>query len=311
MRVLFVSSGNRNRIAPFVFEQGIALKNAGIELEFFLIKGKGITGYLKNIKKLKTKISEFNPDLLHAHFGLSGAVACMQNLKPKVVTFHGTDISNKKNNVISSFVSKAADYIITVNERMPGQLYFKLKKNFSVVSCGVDLLNFVPVDKSEARLQLGWNQEEKVILFASAFSNPIKNYPLAERAVESIGNEFKSIKIIELKDKAREEVNLLLNASDLLLVTSLSEGSPQIVKEAMACNCPIVSTDVGDVKSVVDGTAGCYITSFDYQDISEKIKLVFVNNKRIESREKIEYLSNDLVVKQLIEIYYKVLRLNL
>jgi teichuronic acid biosynthesis glycosyltransferase TuaC len=72
----------------------------------------------------------------------------------------------------------------------------------------------------------------------------------------------------------------LLNAADLLLLTSLTEGSPQVIKEAMACNCPIVATDVGDIREIIGYTDGCYITTFKPSDVAVKIQAAFLLGKK-------------------------------
>ncbi len=99
----------------------------------------------------------------------------------------------------------------------------------------------------------------------------------------------------------------MLNASNLLLLTSFSEGSPQIIKEAMACNCPIVATDVGDIKEVIGNTEGCYITSFNPDDVAAKIKLALDFNKRTNGREKIKPFDNELIAKKIYKIYTRII----
>ncbi|MBK7380894.1 MAG: glycosyltransferase [Ignavibacteriales bacterium] len=136
-------------------------------------------------------------------------------------------------------------------------------KNNAVIPCGLNLENFYPMNKNIAREMIGLSENKKYILFPSGFDNPVKNYPLAKKAVDNLNEE---IEIIELKNKTREEVSLLLNACNLMLLTSFSEGSPQIIKEAMACNCPIVATDVGDIKEIIGDTEGCFLVSFKNKD---------------------------------------------
>ena len=150
---------------------------------------------------------------------------------------------------------------------MPDRVGYK-KKNYSVVPCGGNLSVFKPMDMVEARKRLNWNTKDIYVLFAGRFDNPVKNPLWAKKCIALAGN----CKLIELKGYKRIEVNLLMNACNLLLVTSISEASPQVVKEAMACNHPIVSTDVGDVRSVFGETKGCYITSRNEVDCVEQIR---------------------------------------
>jgi glycosyltransferase involved in cell wall biosynthesis len=95
----------------------------------------------------------------------------------------------------------------------------------------------------------------------------------------------------------------LLNAVDVALMCSFMEGSPQFIKEAMACNCPIVSTDVGDVKEIIKNVPGCYITSFELDDVVEKLRLAFAYGKRTTGRGKIQHLDNNIIARKVVEIY--------
>ena len=101
---------------------------------------------------------------------------------------------------------------------------------------------------------------------------------------------------------------MYLNAADALVLTSLWEGSPNVIKEAMACNLPIVSTDVGDVKEVIGDTEGCYITSYEPSDVAGKIKLALDFGKRTNGREKIKHLEINTIAKRIIDVYNEVLQ---
>lgn len=304
MTILIVCSGNSGRISPFVKDQADAIALKGVDVSFFPIIGSGILGYLKNLFKLRKKIKVEKPDIIHAHFGLSGLLATLQRLVPVIVTFHGTDISNKKNRKYSIFADKLARYSIFVSNKLSRFIH---SKKYSVIPCGVDLSLFKLTDQIAARAELGLSTEFIYILFASSFDNSIKNYPLAKEAIELLNNP--KIKLLELKNYSREQVSLLLNAVNCALLTSYSEGSPQFIKEAMACNCPIVSTDVGDVKENLLGLDGCYITTYDPFDVADKIQLSLNFAKRTDGRNRIVKLGldSDSIANKLISIYKKVL----
>ena len=159
------------------------------------------------------------------------------------------------------------------------------------------------MDKKLCRKQLGLNLESKVVLFSSSFDKKVKNYPLAKKAVYLVGK----VELIELKGYTREEVNLLMNACDLLLVTSFSETGPLVVKEAMAHNCPIITTDVGDVKDIIRNTNGCYITSYDPMDVANKIKKALKFKGKTNGRDKVRHLDINIIAKEVINIYRKVI----
>lgn len=203
---------------------------------------------------------------------------------------------------MSSFASCFCAASIFVSTKLAVKC-FSWKRNTFVVPCGVDFDVFFPMEKALAKKKLGMDPGERYILFSSSFDNPVKNFPLARKALTF----HAGIPAKEIKGKTREEVNLLLNGAELLLMTSFSEGSPQIIKEAMACNCPIVAMDVGDVRQVIGETVGCFITSFDPEDVASKIKLALAFGKRTDGREKIGWLDNRHIAQQIEKVYKSVL----
>lgn len=303
MKVLIVCSGNIGRINPFIDDQAAALRRLDIETDFFLVKGKGFTGYLKNLPALIIKLKQGTYDLVHAHYGLCGMLAVMQRIKPVVITFHGTDV-NSNNHFISLVASRLSAYNIVVIDNFIKKL--RLKKKYSVISCGVDLEVFAPLQKVEARQKLNIDPDKKIILFASRFDSWVKNYPLAKKAAERIKKEIPRTEIMELRGYDRRQVNLLMNAADVLLVTSHTESGPLVVKEAMACNLPIVTTNVGDVQKMLEGTNGSYITSYDPNDVASKLSLVINSGNRCDLRQKVTPFENKIVASKIKEVYESV-----
>jgi glycosyltransferase involved in cell wall biosynthesis len=309
MRILYVCSGNFKTSFDisqvFIHELIEELKEIGVESEVFLINGKGYWGYFKSIIRLWIKLIKNRYDLVHAFYGLSGLVANLQIIKPVVITFLGSDINNEKEKFFSKTAFKLSKYSIFVEKTM----VFKLgaKKGFSIIPFGIDLNVFSPMDKQKARQLLGYGITETLVVFSSSFDNKAKNFPLAKKAIELSGRK---VKLIELgRAYTREELATIYNASDVLLMTSFHEGSPQTIKEAMACNCPIVTTDVGDVKNVIDNTEGCYITSFDPEDVATKLNMAFEFGRRTNGNQKIQRYDNKLIANQVFHIYQQVLKI--
>ena len=305
MKVLIVANNKPGQFSPFVSEQVEALKRLGVEFDFFGVGGKGFNGYLSNLPSLKKKIHEFQPDLLHAHYGLSGMLANLQRSVPVVTTYHGSDIHSKGLNLsVSRITARYSAYNIFVSPWLL-ELSNYHGENKCVIPCGVDTVTFTPIERAEARKQLGWNENEHIVLFAGAFENEVKNSPLAKEAVSLVPDA----KLVELRGYTRKQVNLLINAANCLLMTSHREGSPVVIKEALACGTPIVSVDVGDVKGVTDGNDGCYVTSYDAQKIADNLQLAFAFQGKTKGPQRIveRNLSNELVAKQIIEIYQKVI----
>lgn len=304
MKVLIVSSGNSGSISSFVLEQAHELEKLNIQIKQFLIIGKGAYGYLKNWPKLMNIISEYKPDLIHAHYGLSGILANLQRKVPVITTYHGSDINDPFPFLFSKICMHLSKYNIFVSTKL--SLKAKPKGNSSIISCGLDLHIFKELAEEEIKLTNKINSDTLNILFSSSFDIPVKNYKLARRAINKLSNA----NLIEMKGYTREQVNLLMNTCDLLLVTSLKESGPLVIKEALACGCPLVSTDVGDVKEVIGDTEGCYLTTFNPDEVAEKIKLAIEFsrlNRRTKGREKILKYDNKIVATKIFDIYRKVI----
>ena len=304
MKILVVASYNKNRFAPFIVEQAETLKQFDCEVDYFGIVGKGIKGYLSAFSSLRMKIKSFKPDVIHAHYGLSGLLANLQRSIPVVTTYHGSDINLPKVLRLSKLAMKLSAWNIFVSQRNVD--IAQPKKNYLLLPCGVNLPNYNESEISAVKEKLNWNPYKKYILFAGAFDNRVKNAKLAQDSISLVENA----ELIELKGYTREQVTALFYAVDSFLMTSFTEGSPQVVKEAMACGCPIVSVDVGDVAERIEGLDGCYIAERNPQDIANKLNKVLSLNSRTKGRERIIELglTNDLVAKKLVEIYTQILK---
>ena len=304
MKVLIVASHNSGRFAPFIVEQTQALECAGCEVEFFGLKGKGIKGYLGNLSALKIIIKEFCPDVIHAHYGLSGLFANLQRKVPVVTTYHGSDINDSKIFVLSRVAIRLSAWNVFVSRK--NMVKASPHQRYSLVPCGIDFTDLQLTPKIEARERMHLKVNKQYVLFSGAFDNQVKNATLAKAAVTRLGDE---VELIELKGYSRNEVTLLMCACDAFLLTSFSEGSPQVIKEAMACGCPIVSVDVGDVKERVEGIEGCYVaSSFDAKELAELLKEAMVFKCRTKGRDRLakDGLENQEVASQLIKIYESV-----
>lgn len=309
MKILIVCSKNSGRIAPFIVEQVNSLSNVGVEIDYFCIEGKGFTGYLKNRKRLLEKLRQYKPDLIHAHYGLSGLLANTQRRILVVTTYHGSDINVPRVFLLSRLNMLFSKHNIFVSKKMAPKspkVDLRNKAKYSLIPCGVNTDLFVPMDKQEARRRLGFNDDEKLVLFAGAFDIAVKNPELAKTASALITDT----RLIELKGYSREEVAILLNAVDVLLLTSFTEGSPQVIKEAMACNCPIVSVEVGDVRQVIGNTSGCFITADNPEDLASCIQQAIDFAKRTDGRNRILELKLDLqsVATRLLDVYSSMLQ---
>ncbi len=346
MKILIVASDKNGRFAPFIEEQMAALEARGIEVLRYGITGKGILGYLRELPALRRLIRAEHPDIIHAHYGLSGLLANLQRRVPVVTTYHGSDINVPSILRLSKIAMRLSAHNIFVSVRSASIALglcassndlkdFKdlndlkegaTEKN-TLLPCGVN----IPLPWSD--LQTQWvnqltlnqwvhsklNKELKYVLFAGAFDNTVKDPELAKSVIAVCNSTFansqspianRQIELIELKGYNRNQVTALMYNCHALLMTSKTEGSPQVVKEAMACGCPIVSVDVGDVAERTSGVEGCYVVaSREAKDIAEALQKALAFKGKTNGRERIIAmgLSNEQVAKRLESIYEHVL----
>ena len=313
-------------LLPFVVEQGECLRQLGMTIDYMAVRGN----YILAVRELKRKIQAFKPDIIHAHFGLSAITAELQCKVPVVTTFHNGETLSKHVNFLSSIFSRRAKHVIYVAQHIHDLVYFKAKKH-SIIPCGVNIDDCQPADQRSARQQLGFEDGVKYILFGGGFDNLRKNYAILREAVERIeqapwtpvegGERCGNIVCLEMKGLSRAYCVLRMNACDLFALPSHSEGSPQALKEAMACNCPIVATDMADVRHLLGDLPGHYILrnprstkerwDADEKSTDELVALVQVALQfegRTNGRQRIIdlKLSNEQVAEQLVEIYKSV-----
>jgi teichuronic acid biosynthesis glycosyltransferase TuaC len=311
MRVLFVSSGNaKDGISPIVRNQGQSLIGQGVLVDFFTINGKGIWSYFRHIFILRKFLKTNKFDIIHSHYSFSSYVAAISSASPLVVSLMGSDVlSDRLSRLFISFFHKYL-WNQTIVKSMEMHQRLGLSK-IKIIPNGVNIDRINSLDKEKCKNKLGWGNGVKHILFAGDPTRAEKNYSLARNSIRLLKNGNEII-VHFLKDIPNEDIQIYLNAADVLILCSLHEGSPNVIKEAMACNCPIVTTNVGDVKWVIGNTEGCFITSFKPEDVAEKIKIA------IEFREKHEFtngreriiklgLDSETIASKIIEVYSKLL----
>jgi glycosyltransferase involved in cell wall biosynthesis len=177
------------------------------------------------------------------------------------------------------------------------------KKKHYIIPNGVSLTDFFPIEQNIARRKVNHDSKKKLVIFISdPPGREEKNISLLQDAFKLL--DITSIELLCLSGLKKEDINFYYSAADALALTSLHEGSPNVIKEAMACGCPIVSTDVGDVRYNTSGVEGCYVASFDPADVAAKIKLA-VNFGRTDGRNKLIglRLDSDSSTNKLIDVY--------
>jgi teichuronic acid biosynthesis glycosyltransferase TuaC len=304
-------------LGTFIKSQVDSLIAAGIEAEVIHPKpGPVLLRYARTATQvfLKTLAGRF--DVVHGHYGTWCLVARMQWTTPVVASFLGTDLlgivaadggfSSKGAlfNRISRWLCRRVDAVIVKSEGM--------KKTLSggdifVIPNGVDFELFHPIPRAEARLALRWDQNRYYVLFGNDPKRPEKNFPLARAAVESLRSRGISAELVVAWGLPQTTLVQYINASNALILSSIAEGSPNIVKEAMACNVPVVSTDVGDVSRVIGNTRGCSVCPHDPEALAAALEQALQHTEPTSGRMDIRHLDRSVVAEQVMAVYERVI----
>lgn len=304
MNVLFVYRGYGSKLKNAVVDNQARAIAAHPDVRLFTcpIAGGG-KNYLKYPGKIRKMVKKHKIDIIHAHYSLSGFVASLAfSGKAVVCSLMGSDVWDKT--VSRPFIPFFRRFMWKMTIVKSSEME-KACRGSVMAPNGVDMENFRPLDKSLCFDRSGFDPKDKNILFVAKVADmPVKNITLAQTAVQLLTENYKiNAKLQVLENISFPDLPYYYNAADLLLLTSRTEGSPNVVKEALACNCPVVSTDVGDVKQIIENIDGCFITSFEKEDVAEKIKAAIEYDKPLNAREQISYLDNKVIVEKIVAVY--------
>jgi glycosyltransferase involved in cell wall biosynthesis len=240
-------------------------------------------------------------DLVHANYGLTAPAALAQVHLPVVISLWGTDLMGRFGR-LSRACAQRADAVIVMSPEMADIL----DMDCYVIPHGVDTTLFAPRPQHEARAELGWDEDTRYVLFPYPPGRDVKDYPRAERVVAEAAEAFdEPVEIATISKLPHDQMPTYYNAVDLLLLTSKREGSPNAIKEALACNTPVVSTDVGDVRTRVDGVTNAYVCQTD-AELVDGITSILRDGGRSDGRTAIEECSLTRMGERIIEVYQSV-----
>ncbi len=325
MKVLAVTNMYPNPINPrsgtFVFQQVNGLRSIGVDVEVCHIPRdvRGMKVYISLRRRIISCLNTFKPDVIHIMYGgiMAFRASSFSTSYPIVLSLCGTDIIGEEVGSVpqkirgwigvfgSRYALKKTHYLIVKSKYLLKHIphSFPLDR-VSVIPNGVNLNMFIPMDKITCQKRLGWNPESFHIVFSTiSFNDANKRLPLARSAVERLKKKGLSVDFHIMVSVPHEEVPVWLNAADCVLLTSSHEGSPNIVKEALACNRPVVSVDVGDVREMIEGVDHCYIAEPEPQDIADKLYRVYRSPRVNRGREKMKELSIEKVAYRLVTVY--------
>ena len=328
MRVLAVTNlyptPQRPGSGTFVEQQIVGLRRIGLDVDvMFVNRGEGGMGsYFTMGAELQNRIEHFQPDVVHIMYGgvLAERVTRIVKDRPTVVSFCGSDLLGERlsgplRRIISEYgvfashiaARRAVGVVVksrNLEEALPATVD---RSKVRIIPNGIDLERFRPLEQVDCRKKLGWNANKFHVLFPANSGDPCKRPYLAQAAVEAANRSGLNAEMHQLQGVPHEEVPTWLNASDVVLLTSLHEGSPNVIKEALACDVPVVSLDVGDVRERISGTDGCHIALPDPYDLGAKLGLVRSRGGRIAGRERARHLSLEQITLKLMRFYHEIL----
>jgi glycosyltransferase involved in cell wall biosynthesis len=190
---------------------------------------------------------------------------------------------------------------------LSGALPGRLRRKAHNIPNGIDTEVFVPVLQADARRRSNRSAQNKLVLFNAGVGSGqvVKNRPLAEAVLALVKECIPAVELVAISTCRREEVALLMNACDCLLVTSLHEGSPDLVKEAMACNLPVVSVPCGDVPERLQGVSPGSVQPYRARALAEAVVNVLLAGQRSNGREQLFAQGLDIssVTERITSIY--------
>jgi len=320
IRVLMITSAwptpGRARTTYFIRRQAEFLQAAGVDVDVFHFEGaKRPWNYLLGWLRVRLRMARKRYHLAHAQFGQSGLLALPKGL-PLVVTFRGDDLQGMLDpngritlagrllQLVSQGVARCADATIVASEHMKPFLHASVPTH--VIPSGLDFGLFRPIPQDGARRHLGLPVAKRFLLFVGNPELPRKRYDLARQAVDVL-NRSLSAELLVGWGAPHDDIPFYMNAADALVFTSRQEGSPNVVKEALACNLPVVSVRVGDVPLRLQNVEGCELCDDDRPEtIAAALERVLRRNRRVAGRDAVRDLDEQRLAQEVISIYRSV-----
>lgn len=301
----------------FIRTQVEGLTEAGVDVDVFVLdRSVRPLMYPKAVFQLRRRLASGTIDLVHAHFSYVGFVARTQRQVPVVVTFHGDDLLgtidargrttpfSRALAVAGRALAERVDAAIVQSAQMASGVR---RGSVHVIPHEIDFETFRPTEPARARRMLGLDPDRPYLLFASPPEVAVKRFPLARQAADLLSRSNGRVELLVVHRETQDRLALYMSAADALVFTSYQEGSPNIVKQAMACNLPIVSTDVGDVRDLIDGTPWCFLADPDAAAFADRLAEILAARERTDGRGRVRHLERSKVTRDVIAVYESLL----
>jgi teichuronic acid biosynthesis glycosyltransferase TuaC len=288
----------------FVEEQVEDVRRLGLDVEVIAFDGRRKRlNYVRAVRAVRDAVGNRSVSVVHAHYGLTGAVAAAQRSVPVITTFHGSDTGYVPWQARVSRVVAARTTPLFVSRAGAEALG---RPDATVLPAPVDVDRFAPIDRAEARGLLGWNLEAPYALFPGSRTNQRKRADLFDAAVIEARRAVPELETAALEGLTRDQVVLALNAADVTVMVSDWEGSPVTVRESLACLTPVVSVDVGDVREVLAGLPTCALVPRNAHDLGAAIVAALAQPREPALRDRAALTSRPRVAEQLVAVYGQV-----
>ena len=307
MKVLVITNmyptESRPIFGPFIKDQVESLRAAGVEVDVLFVDGStGKLNYLRGVMDMRRMLHKSRYDVVHAHYVYSGWVARMQRSVPVVVSSHGSDTLGSQGWLLRR-LHPIVDAVTITSRQNQNRVGLP---NTSILACGVDVAKFCPMDRAEARARLGWAPDRRTMLYVGV-DVPLKRLDVIRQAYAVVSGHRSDVDLVTAVGVSREHIPLHMNAADVLVLASDTEGAPVVIREAAACNLPIVSVDVGDVAEFIEGMTNCHICERTPESMAETVRMVLEAGGRSNGREFLDRFSLEGTAQKLIAIYESVL----
>jgi teichuronic acid biosynthesis glycosyltransferase TuaC len=320
LRVLFVIPGEgQGNSMIFARRQAATLRARGVEVHQFFLKSRtSMSALVREMRRFRAEIRILEPDIVHAHFGTVTAMfaALGAGRRPLVITYRGSDLNPSPGapvfrkglgHLLSQLAALRARRIVCVSAPLRRRLWWNASRAV-VLPSGVDPVVFCARPRGQARRSLEWAEAQPVVLFNAGSDSRIKRADLAFAAIAAARRSLPNMRLERVDGTTPpEHMPVLMNASDCLLLTSDFEGSPTVVQEALACNLPIVSVDVGDVAERIEGVENACLASRDAEMIGAAVAEMVRTPRRTDGFRKLAEFSTDYVASQLSQLYAQAL----
>jgi teichuronic acid biosynthesis glycosyltransferase TuaC len=307
---VFPSSG------VFVDRQVASLRDAGVTITIFDI-GNSYSPFhiFRKWLELRRQVRRLNPHLIHGQYGTIVGFLGVFAGRPTVISFCGSDLlpgaavsilRKHLGFLLSNLAALRAQGLICKSEGLQQALWWR-RCRAVIIPNGVDLSLFTPGPHDEARKKLGWDLRLPVVLMNVGNDPKRKGFDVAEAAMKAARSRVPEAELHVISHVEPSLMPLYYQAADVFLCASRYEGSPNMVKEALACNLPVVSSPVGDVPARLVGVHPSAIVPPDPNAMGEALAEILLTRARSNGREHVAHLALDKVAQRVLAVYQSVL----